>query len=166
MGLLYLYFFTITGHYQKFEDFASAKYRNKMGFENVVGTRDVPASPHPSQHISPYIIISYYKNTIISPSPKSLNICKKYSITLQGFEDCRLLDQLLLRHNDIAVVLKEFSAIRNTDAEGICDLSMYNYLEVILYTNQKIFLILLWLRPMGCRLLQNKFLKDFKQRMW
>ena len=71
---------------------------------------------------------------------------------------------MLLKYNDISVVLKEFSAIRNTDAEVICDLAMYNYLEVI-YTNQKIFLILLWLRPMGCSLLQNKFLKDFKKRM-
>jgi hypothetical protein len=94
------------------------------------------------------------KFTIIPSSPKSPNVCSKYSITLQGFEDCRLLDQLLLKYNDISVVLKEFSAIRNTDAEAICDLAMYNYFEVILYTNQKIFLILLWLRPMGCRLLQ------------
>jgi hypothetical protein len=104
--------------------------------------------------------------TIISPFPKSLNACSKYSITLQGFEDCRLLDQLLLKYKDISVVLKEFSAIRNTDAEAVCDLAMYNYLEVILYANQKVFLILLWLTPMGCRLLQNNFLKDFKQRMW
>jgi len=104
--------------------------------------------------------------TIISPFPQSLNDCSKYSITLQGFEDCRLLDQLLLKYNDISIVLKEFSAIRNTDAEAICDLAMYNYLEVILYTNQKIFLIFLWLRPMGCHLLQNKSLKEFKKRMW
>ena len=53
-------------------------------------------------------------------------------MTLQGFEDCRLLDQLLLKYKDISVVLKEFSAIRNTGAEAICDLAMYNYLEVIL----------------------------------
>jgi len=84
---------------------------------------------------------------------------------LQGFEDCRLLDQLLLKYDDISVVLREFSAMRNTGAEAICDLAMYNYLEVILYTNQKMFLILLWLKPMGCRLLQNKFLKDVKKRM-
>ena len=67
----------------------------------------------------------------------SLNICNKCSVTLQGLEDCRLLDQLLLKYKDISVVLKEFSAIRNTDAEAICDLAMYNYLEVILYTNKK-----------------------------
>jgi hypothetical protein len=133
-----------------------------MGLEDSVGTREAPASPHPLQHISPYTIILCYQNLpIISPFPQSLNDCSKYSITLQGFEDCRLLDQLLFKYNDISVVLKEFSAIRNTDAEAICDLAMYNYLEVILYANQKIFLILLWLR-----LLQNKSLKDFKKRMW
>lgn len=49
---------------------------------------------------------------------------------LQGFEDCRLLDQLILKYEDISVALKEFSAVRNRDAEAICDLAMYNYLEV------------------------------------
>jgi hypothetical protein len=48
----------------------------------------------------------------------------------QGFEDCRLLDELMLKYEDISVVLKEFSAVRNRDAEAICDLAMYNYLEV------------------------------------
>jgi kynurenine 3-monooxygenase len=76
---------------------------------------------------------------------------------LQGFEDCRLLDQLLHRYEDIAVVLKEFSAIRNTDAEAICDLAMYNYLEVILQANHKIYLILLWQRHVGF-LLENKII--------
>ncbi|GFG32942.1 hypothetical protein Cfor_05503 [Coptotermes formosanus] len=58
-----------------------------------------------------------------------------------GFEDCRLLDQLLHRYEDIAVVLKEFSAIRNTDAEAICDLAMYNYLEMRDLVNRRSFLL-------------------------
>jgi kynurenine 3-monooxygenase len=49
---------------------------------------------------------------------------------LQGFEDCRLLDQLIKKYGVISAALKEFSAIRNMDAEAICDLAMYNYLEV------------------------------------
>jgi kynurenine 3-monooxygenase len=49
---------------------------------------------------------------------------------LQGFEDCRLLDQLMLKYADVSVALKEFTAMRNKDAEAICDLAMYNYLEV------------------------------------
>jgi kynurenine 3-monooxygenase len=84
---------------------------------------------------------------------------------LQGFEDCLLLDQLLLKYKDISIVLKEFSAIRNTDAEAICDLAMYNYLEVTLHANRKIFLILLWQKPMNF-LLKNTFLKNFEKRVW
>jgi kynurenine 3-monooxygenase len=49
---------------------------------------------------------------------------------LQGFEDCRLLDQLIQKYGVMSVALKEFSAMRNKDAEAICDLAMYNYLEV------------------------------------
>jgi kynurenine 3-monooxygenase len=51
-------------------------------------------------------------------------------IIFQGFEDCRLLDQLMLKYEDISVAFKEFSFMRNRDAEAICDLAMYNYLEV------------------------------------
>ena len=31
----------------------------------------------------------------------------------------------------LGAVLEEYSSVRNKDAEAICDLSMYNYLEVI-----------------------------------
>jgi len=143
------------------------KVQKQNGFWICCRDKGSPSlsSPTPTHFTLHYNFI-LQEFTITSPSPKSLNVCSKYSITLQGFEDCRLLDQLLLKYNDISVVLKEFSAIRNTDAESICDLAMYNYLEVILYINQKIFLILLRLRPMGCSLLQNKFLKDFKKIMW
>jgi kynurenine 3-monooxygenase len=60
---------------------------------------------------------------------------------LQGFEDCRLLDQLIQKYGVISVALKEFSAIRNKDAEAICDLAMYNYLEVrplLIYKSDRI----------------------------
>jgi hypothetical protein len=50
---------------------------------------------------------------------------------LQGFEDCRLLDRLMVQYNfNLPIVLQEFSSMRNKDAEAICDLAMYNYLEV------------------------------------
>ena len=70
----------------------------------------------------------------------------------------------MLKHDDMSVALKEFSAIRNTDAEAICDLAMYNYLEVILHSNQKKNFILLWLRPVDCRLLQKKNLKNSRKK--
>jgi kynurenine 3-monooxygenase len=36
----------------------------------------------------------------------------------------------MLKYRNISEVLQEFSAVRNRDAEAICDLAMYNYLEV------------------------------------
>ncbi|XP_031638523.1 kynurenine 3-monooxygenase-like [Contarinia nasturtii] len=48
-----------------------------------------------------------------------------------GFEDCRLLGEILDRHhNCIRIALKEFSDSRHEDAEAICDLAMYNYIEM------------------------------------
>ncbi|KAG8226627.1 hypothetical protein J437_LFUL005278 [Ladona fulva] len=48
-----------------------------------------------------------------------------------GFEDCTILDNLMMKHkNDLKKVLEEFSEYRNPDAESICNLAMYNYIEV------------------------------------
>ena len=50
---------------------------------------------------------------------------------LQGFEDCRLLDAVLLKHAfELGPALDEFSTTRRPDAEAICNLAMYNYVEV------------------------------------
>lgn len=50
-----------------------------------------------------------------------------------GFEDCLLLDKLMTQHgSNLELVLKNFSEIREKDAHAICDLAMYNYIEVIL----------------------------------
>ena len=64
--------------------------------------------------------------------------------TVQGFEDCLVLDEILSRHTDsirkfvhhvntrvcAAAALDAYSAHRCIDAHAICDLAMYNYLEV------------------------------------
>ncbi|PSN36199.1 Kynurenine 3-monooxygenase [Blattella germanica] len=76
-------------------------------------------------------------------------------LSIKGFEDCRLLDKLMAKHNyNLQVVLEEFSNLRNEDAEAICDLAMYNYLEMRDLVNRKSFLlrkkvdnILFWLLP-------------------
>lgn len=48
-----------------------------------------------------------------------------------GFEDCTILDDLLTKHqNNIGKSLKEFSDRRVDDAHSICDLAMYNYVEM------------------------------------
>lgn len=50
-----------------------------------------------------------------------------------GFEDCFLLSQLLDRHhNHFHIALKEFSDTRWENAHAICDLAMYNYIEVFI----------------------------------
>ncbi|XP_059470305.1 kynurenine 3-monooxygenase [Neocloeon triangulifer] len=59
-----------------------------------------------------------------------------------GFEDCRLLDAVLLKHNfDLGPALIEFSKTRRPDAEAICNLAMYNYVEMRDLVNRKTFLI-------------------------
>ena len=51
-----------------------------------------------------------------------------------GMEDCLVLEEALEKHNmDLNEALKEYSEMRNPDAEAICDLSMYNYEEVRKY---------------------------------
>lgn len=48
-----------------------------------------------------------------------------------GFEDCTILSQMLdQHHNHFNLALKEFSDSRWQDAQAICDLAMYNYIEM------------------------------------
>lgn len=48
-----------------------------------------------------------------------------------GFEDCFILNELMERYEDnLQTVLPEFTKIRYKDAHAICDLAMYNYVEV------------------------------------
>ncbi|KAJ3665009.1 hypothetical protein Zmor_000530 [Zophobas morio] len=48
-----------------------------------------------------------------------------------GFEDCFILDDILYANkNDIGSSVEEFSKKRTEDAFAICDLAMYNYVEM------------------------------------
>nr|CAD7392603.1 unnamed protein product [Timema cristinae] len=63
-------------------------------------------------------------------------------VSIKGFEDCLILDQLMDIHgDDLSVVLREFSQIRNEDAEAICDLAMYNYIEMRDLVNRRSYFI-------------------------
>ncbi|KAL9957905.1 hypothetical protein ACROYT_G034860 [Oculina patagonica] len=72
-----------------------------------------------------------------------------------AFEDCLVLDGLLDKHNnDFGIALAEYSRIRNKDAEAICDLAMYNYIEMrslvtspVFLMKKKLFNFLHWLMP-------------------
>ncbi|KAK3916302.1 Kynurenine 3-monooxygenase, partial [Frankliniella fusca] len=62
-----------------------------------------------------------------------------------GFEDVRLLaglmDALGGDEGDLPAVLRRFSEHRNPDAEAICDLAMYNYIEMRDLVNRPSFLL-------------------------
>lgn len=63
-------------------------------------------------------------------------------VSYQGFEDILLLDEIMERYDsDFAKVLPEFSELRCDDAHAICDLAMYNYVEVcIIHYITRIFI--------------------------
>ncbi|XP_074646036.1 kynurenine 3-monooxygenase-like [Tubulanus polymorphus] len=59
-----------------------------------------------------------------------------------GLEDCLVLDGLMDEYSDDMVkVLDTYSQIRNCDAEAICDLAMYNYIEMRKSVNSRLFLL-------------------------
>ena len=48
-----------------------------------------------------------------------------------GMEDCLVLEDALDKYgDDLGLALEEYSRNRNPDAEAMCDLAMYNYIEV------------------------------------
>ncbi|XP_038048275.1 kynurenine 3-monooxygenase-like [Patiria miniata] len=72
-----------------------------------------------------------------------------------GFEDCIVFNQFLDKfNNDFAKALPAYSEHRNPDAKAICDLAMYNYVEMRSLVNSRWFLFrkrvdkfLSWLMP-------------------
>jgi kynurenine 3-monooxygenase len=72
-----------------------------------------------------------------------------------GMEDCLVLEDALTKNNmDFGLALEDYSKTRNPDAEAMCDLAMYNYVEMRDLVNKKSFLVrkkldnfLHWLLP-------------------
>merc|ERR1711988_1382071 len=59
-----------------------------------------------------------------------------------GVEDCLVLEAALDKHNgNFEKSLEEYSENRNPDAEAMCDLAMYNYIEMRDLVNKKSFLV-------------------------
>ncbi|XP_078590208.1 kynurenine 3-monooxygenase-like isoform X2 [Branchiostoma floridae x Branchiostoma japonicum] len=59
-----------------------------------------------------------------------------------GFEDCLVFDEILEDlNNDLSKALPEFSVYRSPDAHAICDLAMYNYIEMRKSVNSRWFLM-------------------------
>lgn len=48
-----------------------------------------------------------------------------------GFEDCRILDELIDKHQDNwKIILQEFQTLRKPDADAIADLAIFNFTEM------------------------------------
>ena len=45
-----------------------------------------------------------------------------------GFEDCRVLDELLNKHDNLTNCFKEYSNIRKPNGDGLQDLSLHNFI--------------------------------------
>lgn len=59
-----------------------------------------------------------------------------------GFEDCRILNDMLNQYNDDwSVVLKKFNEIRKADADAISDLALQNFVEMRDLVADKEFLL-------------------------
>lgn len=59
-----------------------------------------------------------------------------------GFEDCLILHEMMTSHSmKLDRVLSEYSEYRQPDAEAICDLAMYNYIEMRDLVNSRAFLL-------------------------
>jgi len=70
-----------------------------------------------------------------------------------GFEDCRILDELLDKHNDhFGNSIKEYSKLRKPDGDGVQNLSMHNFIVMRDKTGDPKFL------------LQKKIEQKFSQR--
>ncbi|XP_064489537.1 kynurenine 3-monooxygenase-like [Ornithodoros turicata] len=59
-----------------------------------------------------------------------------------GFEDCCILNELLdIYGSDFDEVFPKYTEVRNPDAEAICDLALYNYIEMRDLVNSPMFLL-------------------------
>lgn len=55
-----------------------------------------------------------------------------------GFEDCTILTRLFNKYGtDLEKILSEYSETRWEDAHAVCDLAMYNYVEMRDLVNKK-----------------------------
>ncbi|KAG9275530.1 kynurenine 3-monooxygenase [Astyanax mexicanus] len=58
-----------------------------------------------------------------------------------GFEDCLVFNEIMDQFNeDFAAVLPEFSRVRAPDDHAMCELAMYNYIEMRSHVNSRYFL--------------------------
>lgn len=139
--------------FMKFETFSSLKSDDeaveffKKHFPDalaLVGEKNLRSSfptwsPHPMVTIkcSPYHIED--KALIMGDAAHAMLPFLAQGVN-SGFEDCMLLNSLLDLHQDnFAAAFSAYSRIRKPDAHAVCDLTMYNFLEMRQLVNTKIF---------------------------
>merc|ERR1712071_425630 len=75
-----------------------------------------------------------------------------------GMEDCLIFDELMTQHNsNLMKVLEEFSRVRQPDGLAICELALYNYIEMRHLVNSR------WFRV---RKMVDSFLHATLPRTW
>jgi kynurenine 3-monooxygenase len=76
-----------------------------------------------------------------------------------GFEDCSLLSELFNKHgSDLEKILTEFSATRWENAHAICDLAMYNYIEMRDLVTRRSYLLRKYVDDFLFRLMPNTWM--------
>jgi len=58
-----------------------------------------------------------------------------------GMEDCIVLNDCFESEGSISAALDKYTKVRNPDAEAMCDLALYNYIEMRDLVNKKSFLL-------------------------
>ena len=70
-----------------------------------------------------------------------------------GFEDCLILDEMIHKyHKDFSQVFQAFTETRNKDHHTICDLAMYNYVEMRHLVNTRWFIFRKKIDQILCRM--------------
>lgn len=76
-----------------------------------------------------------------------------------GFEDCRILDELLNKHNsNFAKTLKEYTKERKPNGDGLQDLSMHNFIVMRDKTADSMFLLQKEIEKKFSNLYPNKWI--------
>ncbi|XP_070577975.1 kynurenine 3-monooxygenase-like [Ptychodera flava] len=124
-----------------------------IGEENIKQTLlNTKALPMISIKCSPY----HHENSCVIMGDAAHAMVPFYGQGMNcGLEDCIVFNELMDKYNDdFPLVLPEYTKIRNPDAKAMCDLAMYNYIEMRASVNSSWFLfrkkvdnLLHWLMP-------------------
>lgn len=81
-----------------------------------------------------------------------------------GFEDCRILNELMLKHNhDWDKIWDEYSPLRKADGDALQDLSLDNYIEMRDLVGDPAFLLRKKIEAKFSKLYPNKWLPLYSQ---